>query len=105
MPEWPNQINRQTVALLTNYLLYHRPLLAVAIDEGFDTGNLAYSRQRARVTSVIRFASSASRLYISQPQPSVGFLCHIFRNRNSADNAPDQNSLRTPFEDSLLQVL
>ena len=54
-------------------------------------------------TDPLRFLSQSA--HVSKPQPPVGFFRHIFRNGNPTDNAPDQNSLGIPFEDSLLQVL
>src|SRR4029077_12705808 len=100
-----DQIDRQTVSLLTKYPLYSQTVLAIAVDKRFRAWNLAHGSAKSAgyFRDALCFLSQSP--HVSKPQPPVWFFRHIFRNRNPARNPPDQNSLGMSFENIPLQVL
>src|SRR5206468_11724517 len=100
-----DQLNGQTVALLTKYLLYHRTRRAVAVDQSFGARNLTHSSAKSEgyFGDPLLFLNQPP--HVSKPQPPVGLFRRTFWYRNPVGNPPHQNFLGTPFEDSLLQGL
>src|ERR1700730_8476300 len=100
-----HQLNRQTVALLTKYLLYRCTSRAVAVDQSFGARNLTHrsTKTASNFRDPLLFLSQSP--YVSKPQPAVGFFRHTFWNWNPVGNASDQNSLGILFENILLEPL
>src|SRR5262249_420200 len=100
-----DQIDRQTVSLLTKYPLYCRTVLAITVDKRFGARNLAHGSAKGVGYFGDPLCFLRQSPHVSKPQPPVGFCRHTFWNRNPAGNPPDQNSLWMSFENILLQVL